>query len=82
LGLGINNENKKYQLSKMQDTGGDVTYDAFKNYTNPYAAQNEFNYQLSKLKPRQETVYKKGGAINLKDCKVSTHKPSKKKSSW
>jgi len=26
--------------------------------------------------------YKKGGAISLKDCKVSTHKPSKKKSSW
>lgn len=26
--------------------------------------------------------YAKGGAINLKECKVSTHKPSKKKSSW
>jgi hypothetical protein len=26
--------------------------------------------------------FKKGGAINLKDCKVSTHKPSSKKSSW
>ena len=26
--------------------------------------------------------FKKGGAINLKDCKVSTHIPSKKNANW
>ena len=26
--------------------------------------------------------FKKGGAINLKDCKVSTHTPSKKNANW
>ncbi len=82
LALGLNNQEKKYQLSKVQDTGGDTTYNVFKNYTDPYSAQNEFNYELSKLKPRQETVYKKGGAINLKDCKVFTHKPGKKNANW
>jgi len=32
---------------------------------------------------RQTPLLKaKGGAISLKDCKVSTHKPSKKNSNW
>jgi hypothetical protein len=82
LALGLNNEDKKYVLSNKEDAGGDVTTNVFKNYTDPYSAQNEFNFQLKKAEKKYNTVYKKGGAISLKDCKVSTHKPNKKNSNW
>jgi len=82
LALGLNNEDKKYVLSNMEDAGGDVTTNVFKNYTDPYSAQNEFNFQLKKAEKKYNTGYSKGGPINLKECRVSTHKPSKKNSSW
>jgi hypothetical protein len=70
LGLGLNNENQKYQLSNQQETDGEVTKDLFQNYTNPYAAQNEFNreydrlnQQLGKLANKTARPYSKGGKV-------------------
>jgi len=82
LALSLNNEDKKYILSNKEDTGGDLTTDVFKYYPDPYSAQNEFNFQLKKAEKKSNTGYSKGGPINLKECRVSTHKPSKKNSSW
>jgi hypothetical protein len=50
-----------------------------KSYGSPLEARNA---GVSNPTMSQPAGFKKGGAINLKDCKVSTHKPSSKKSSW
>jgi len=71
LGLGLNNATQKYQLSNRQSTDGNMTNDSFKNYTNPDAAQNEFNYQYDKLskqlgsaKGGKVKAYAKGGVVS------------------
>jgi len=71
LGLGLNNATQKYQLSNRRETDGTMVNDSFKNYTNPYAAQNEFNYQYDKLgrelgiaKGGKVKAYAKGGVVS------------------
>jgi hypothetical protein len=60
VGLGLNNQLKDYLLSSREDNNGDVV-DHLKRYNNPYAAQNEFNYQSGRLK--KSLGQAKGGSV-------------------
>jgi len=71
LGLGLNNETQKYQLSNQRETDGTVVNDSFKNYTDANSAQNEFNFQYDKLgkqlgraKGGKVKAYAKGGVVS------------------
>ena len=90
LGLGLNNETQKYQLSNREDTDGTLTKDLFRNYDNPYAAQNEFNREYDRLNQQVRGLsdktarpYSKGGKVKTyaKGGKVSSAPKASKVSS-
>jgi len=90
LGLGLNNETQKYQLSNQRETDGTLTKDLFKNYDNPYAAQNEFNREYDRLNQQVRGLsdktakpYSKGGKVKTyaKGGKVSSAPKTSKVSS-
>jgi hypothetical protein len=90
LGLGLNNETKKYQLSNQRETDGTLTKDLFRNYDNPYAAQNEFNREYDRLNQQVKSLsdktarpYSKGGKVKTyaKGGKVSSAPKASKVSS-
>jgi hypothetical protein len=73
LGLGLNNETQKYQLSHREDTDGTLTKDLFKNYDNPYAAKNEFNREYDRLNQQVRSLSDKTARPYSKGGKVKTY---------
>jgi hypothetical protein len=67
-----------------QNTSGKTTYnkDQYGNIAENETGKVSRTIFSAGQEGNADREFKKGGAINLKDCKVSTHKPSKKKSSW
>jgi hypothetical protein len=81
LGLGLNNETQKYQLSNREATDGTLTKDLFQNYTNPYAAQNEFNREYDRLNQQVRGLSDKTARPYSKGGKVKTYAKGGKVSS-
>lgn len=77
LSLGLNNADKKYQLLDRRGSNG-ADDEEFKNYDNPYAAQNEFDYRLAKVRQG----YAKGGSVSMKECKANTSSKNKASPTW
>lgn len=84
-----NLEKRHAELSSIYEKGKNWQYaDRDQNMTPDERRAREVSGELSNLGARismakQDTPYKKGGKISLKNCKVSTHeKKSKSKNSW
>jgi len=77
-------------LSNREDTDGTLTKDLFRNYDNPYAAQNAFNREYDRLNQQVRGLsgktakpYSKGGKVKTyaKGGKVSSAPKASKVSS-
>jgi hypothetical protein len=84
-----NLEKRHAELSSIYEKGKNYQYaDRDQNMTPDERRARDVSYELGNLGSRikmakSDTSYAKGGKINLKDCKVSTHeKKSKSKNCW
>jgi hypothetical protein len=74
---------KEKQISKNKEALNDAFLESAESAFHRGAAETgAVAYDKLTNGAYAEGKYKKGGAISLKNCKVSTHKPGKKKSSW
>lgn len=84
-----NLEKRHAELSSIYEKGKNYQYaDRDQNMTPEERRAREVSYELENLGSRirmakSDNSYAKGGKINLKDCKISTHeKSSKNKNCW
>ena len=86
---------KKYRsgvISKEDDRadvmiGSDDDEEGYQNlykYSDPKAAQRDYDSFLSEAEMAQEldSGFKKGGSVNLSQCKVSTAQKNKSNANW
>jgi len=84
-----NLEKRHAELSSIYEKGKNYQYaDRDQNMTPDERRARDVSYELGNLGSRirmakSDNSYAKGGKINLKDCKISTHeKSSKNKNCW